>query len=319
LLLLLRVRESARHLAVVAAVIVAFVVAPRRADAEPGAARPAEDATCPTLPLPAPPPPVVLDPRLERVPQTSFARLVATVHGRERLAQSAPSATLDRWTALWFLAGSYVDLANRAARDADEAAVEVRRLVRLGATDDAWDARRRAEERDALAHDTRAAAMRTYEQLLHEARACDTPAPLVAEAKYFLALEYEHGGDTTKASALYAQVASFAPRSLYAPHARVAVADALYRGAIAGTHSWAEARAAYLAAREARGPEPLAQYVSYKLAHVYAHLGDEPSAVRALDDASTRSGSASVTRAATNALAVLRKMAACGRSRAARP
>jgi tetratricopeptide (TPR) repeat protein len=235
---------------------------------------------------PSPVSTIVCDERLASRAPRAKALLVVELRGLENLLVTTPPASPDRAALLRRLAEDYVELESSVLSQQDTSVAE--------------SSRRSAEERYATLRDS-------YPE-----------SPTHDEVLYFLAYEYERGGDLANARRAYFTLIQSRPQSTYVPKAYLAFGDMFFADATSGDPSkYPLAEQAYQKVIAYPPPRNHAYgYAWFKVAHVYWREGEPAKALQAFQKVKEWAVSfagdptvASVGSAAQHDLAVLR--AAC--------
>jgi TolA-binding protein len=102
------------------------------------------------------------------------------------------------------------------------------------------------------------------------------------EALYYLGYEYEQANDGHRALKTYFELLQKRPDSKYIPNAYLAFGELFFKEASTDATKWPVAREAYAKVISSTTPaDTVYAYACYKLAHVFANLGDKDSARKA--------------------------------------
>ncbi|MEO8903931.1 MAG: tetratricopeptide repeat protein, partial [Polyangiaceae bacterium] len=214
------------------------------------------------------------DTRKSRLQARSRALLITEIQGLERLYRSTPKKSPDRPQLVRRLAEGYVELESAAQRD------------KIAADIASQDAKKKGKSTTKLRSDGIAA-----EKILAAARKnainyyvlMKTDYPdysKIDEVLYYLAYEYEQGGDLKNARATYFELIQKAPKSAYIPNAYLAFGELFFQEAQGDPSKWELSAAAYK--EVIKYPPPTNKvygYARYKLGYVFWNKGEYANAL----------------------------------------
>src|SRR6188768_161030 len=214
------------------------------------------------------------DTRQNRLQARARALLITEIQGLERLYKRTPKKSPDRPQLVRRLAEGYVELESAAQRD------------KIAADIAAQDAKRKKQDATKHRHDAAAA-----EKILGAARKSaiayytlmKTDYPdysKIDEVLYYLAYEYEQGGDLKNARATYFELIQKAPKSAYIPNAYLAFGELFFQEAQGDPSKWELSAAAYK--EVIKYPPPTNKvygYARYKLGYVFWNKGEYANAL----------------------------------------
>ncbi|HTM46521.1 MAG TPA: tetratricopeptide repeat protein, partial [Polyangiaceae bacterium] len=211
------------------------------------------------------------DLRTSRLQARARALLVQEISGLESLYKSTPASSPDRAQLVRRLAEGYVELESAANRDkigADIKADDAKNKKQK----DAYDkARRDSTSAQKIVVAARGNAIKYYQRMLKEYPRYSK----IDEVMYYLAYEYEQGGDNDKAREVYLKLIQTSPKSKYIPNAYLAFGELFFTEAMADPSKWALAAQAYEKVTKYPPPDnKVFGYAHYKLAYVYWNSGD---------------------------------------------
>src|SRR6187549_1780872 len=214
------------------------------------------------------------DTRKNRLQARARALLITEIQGLERLYKRTAKKSPDRPQLTRRLAEGYVELESAAQRD------------KIAADIAAQDAKRKKQ--DATKHRQDAAAA---EKILGAARKSaiayytlmKTDYPdysKIDEVLYYLAYEYEQGGDLKNARATYFELIQKAPKSPYIPNAYLAFGELFFQEAQGDPAKFDLAAAAYKEVIKYPPPNnKVYGYARYKLGYVFWNKGEYANAL----------------------------------------
>jgi len=214
------------------------------------------------------------DTRKNRLQARARALLITEIQGLERLYKRTAKKSPDRPQLTRRLAEGYVELESAAQRD------------KIAADIAAQDAKRKKQ--DATKHRQDAAAA---EKILGAARKSaiayytlmKTDYPdysKIDEVLYYLAYEYEQGGDLKNARATYFELIQKAPKSAYIPNAYLAFGELFFQEAQGDPSKWDLSAAAYKEVIKYPPPNnKVYGYARYKLGYVFWNKGEYANAL----------------------------------------
>jgi tetratricopeptide (TPR) repeat protein len=214
------------------------------------------------------------DTRKNRLQARSRALLITEIQGLERLYKSTPKKSPDRPQLVRRLAEGYVELESAAQRD------------KIASDIAAQDAKRKKQSVTKFRSDAAAA-----EKILGAARKSaiayyslmknDYPDySKIDEVLYYLAYEYEQGGDLKNARATYFELIQKAPKSPYIPNAYLAFGELFFQEAQGDPSKWELSAAAYKEVIKYPPPNnKVYGYARYKLGYVFWNKGEYANAL----------------------------------------
>src|SRR6187549_943090 len=209
------------------------------------------------------------DTRKNRLQARARALLITEIQGLERLFKRTAKKSPDRPQLTRRLAEGYVELESAAQRD------------KIAADISAQDAKKKKQDAskfrsDAAAADKILAAALKSAINYYTLMKTDYPDySKIDEVLYYLAYEYEQGGDLKNARATYFELIQKAPKSAYIPNAYLAFGELFFQEAQGDPSKWDLAAAAYQ--EVAKYPPPANKvygYARYKLGYVHWNKGE---------------------------------------------
>src|SRR3954471_18109812 len=179
------------------------------------------------------------DTRKNRLQARARALLITEIQGLERLYKRTAKKSPDRPQLTRRLAEGYVELESAAQRD------------KIAADIAAQDAKKKNQSvtkfrADAAAADKILAAARKSAIAYYSLMKTDYPDySKIDEVLYYLAYEYEQGGDLKNARATYFELIQKAPKSAYIPNACLAFGELFFQEAQGDPSKWELSAAAY--------------------------------------------------------------------------
>jgi len=214
------------------------------------------------------------DTRKERLKARSRALLITEIQGLERLNKSTAKKSPDRPQLIRRLAEGYVELESAAQRD------------KIAADIAAQDAKKKNQSvtkfrSDAAAADKILAAARKSAISYYTMMKTDYPDySKIDEVLYYLAYEYEQGGDLKNARATYFELIQKAPKSAYIPNAYLAFGELFFQEAQGDPSKWELSAAAYKEVIKYPPPNnKVYGYARYKLGYVFWNKGEYANAL----------------------------------------
>ena len=202
------------------------------------------------------------------------ALLVTEIQGLERLFKRTPKNSPDRPQLTRRLAEGYVELESAALRD------------KIAADIAAQDAKKKKQDatkfrQDAAAADKILAAARKSAIAYYTLMKTDYPDySKLDEVLYYLAYEYEQGGDLKNARAIYFELIQKAPKSQYIPNAYLAFGELFFNEAQGDPSKWELAGSAYKEVIKYPPPNnKVYGYARYKLGYVFWNKGEFANAL----------------------------------------
>src|SRR6478735_2457477 len=214
------------------------------------------------------------DTRKNRLQARARALLITEIQGLERLYKRTPKKSPDRPQLVRRLAEGYVELESAAQRD------------KIAADISAQDAKRKKQDAskfrsDAAAADKILAAARKSAISYYTLMKTDYPDySKIDEVLYYLAYEYEQGGDLKNARATYFELIQKAPKSAYIPNAYLAFGELFFQEAQGDPSKWELSAAAYKEVIKYPPPNnKVYGYARYKLGYVFWNKGEYANAL----------------------------------------
>src|SRR4051812_4736743 len=214
------------------------------------------------------------DTRKNRLQARARALLITEIQGLERLYKRTGKKSPDRPQLTRRLAEGYVELESAAQRD------------KIAADIAAQDAKKKNQSAtkfrsDAAAADKILAAARKSAIAYYTLMKTDYPDySKIDEVLYYLAYEYEQGGDLKNARATYFELIQKAPKSAYIPNAYLAFGELFFQEAQGDPSKWELSAAAYKEVIKYPPPNnKVYGYARYKLGYVHWNKGDYPNAL----------------------------------------
>ena len=214
------------------------------------------------------------DTRKNRLQARARALLITEIQGLERLYKRTAKKSPDRPQLTRRLAEGYVELESAAQRD------------KIAADIAAQDAKKKKQSvtkfrADAAAADKILAAARKSAIAYYTLMKTDYPDySKIDEVLYYLAYEYEQGGDLKNARATYFELIQKAPKSAYIPNAYLAFGELFFQEAQGDPSKWELSAAAYK--EVIKYPPPTNKvygYARYKLGYVFWNKGEYANAL----------------------------------------
>ncbi|HEX7450980.1 MAG TPA: tetratricopeptide repeat protein, partial [Polyangiaceae bacterium] len=214
------------------------------------------------------------DTRKSRLQARSRALLITEIQGLERLYHSTPRKSPDRPQLVRRLAEGYVELESAAQRDKIAADIAGQDAKKKGQSTTKFRS-------DATAADKILAAARKSAIAYYVMMKSDYPDySKIDEVLYYLAYEYEQGGDLKNARATYFELIQKAPKSAYIPNAYLAFGELFFQEAQGDPSKWELSAAAYK--EVIKYPPPTNKvygYARYKLGYVFWNKGEYANAL----------------------------------------
>ena len=214
------------------------------------------------------------DTRKNRLQARARALLITEIQGLERLYKRTAKKSPDRPQLTRRLAEGYVELESAAQRD------------KIAADIAGQDAKKKGQSvtkyrSDAAAADKILAAARKSAIAYYTLMKTDYPDySKIDEVLYYLAYEYEQGGDLKNARATYFELIQKAPKSAYIPNAYLAFGELFFQEAQGDPSKWELSAAAYK--EVIKYPPPTNKvygYARYKLGYVFWNKGEYANAL----------------------------------------
>jgi len=214
------------------------------------------------------------DTRQNRLQARARALLITEIQGLERLYKRTAKKSPDRPQLTRRLAEGYVELESAAQRDkiaADIAAQDAKKNKK-----DATKPRQDAAAADKILSAARKSAIAYYTLMK-----TDYPDySKIDEVLYYLAYEYEQGGDLKNARATYFELIQKAPKSAYIPNAYLAFGELFFQEAQGDPSKWELSAAAYKEVIKYPPPNnKVYGYARYKLGYVFWNKGEYANAL----------------------------------------
>jgi tetratricopeptide (TPR) repeat protein len=214
------------------------------------------------------------DTRKNRLQARARALLITEIQGLERLYKRTAKKSPDRPQLTRRLAEGYVELESAAQRD------------KIAADIAAQDAKRKKQDatkhrQDAAAAEKILAAARKSAIAYYTLMKTDYPDySKIDEVLYYLAYEYEQGGDLKNARATYFELIQKAPKSTYIPNAYLAFGELFFQEAQGDPSKWDLSAAAYKEVIKYPPPNnKVYGYARYKLGYVFWNKGEYANAL----------------------------------------
>ncbi|MEI9948637.1 MAG: tetratricopeptide repeat protein [Pseudomonadota bacterium] len=214
------------------------------------------------------------DTRKNRLQARARALLITEIQGLERLYKRTAKKSPDRPQLTRRLAEGYVELESAAQRD------------KIAADIAAQDAKKKKQDatkhrQDAAAADKILAAARKSAIAYYSLMKTDYPDySKIDEVLYYLAYEYEQGGDLKNARATYFELIQKAPKSTYIPNAYLAFGELFFQEAQGDPSKWELSAAAYKEVIKYPPPNnKVYGYARYKLGYVFWNKGEYANAL----------------------------------------
>jgi len=214
------------------------------------------------------------DTRKNRLQARARALLITEIQGLERLYKRTAKKSPDRPQLTRRLAEGYVELESAAQRD------------KIAADIAAQDAKKKNQSatkhrQDAAAAEKILAAARKSAIAYYTLMKTDYPDySKIDEVLYYLAYEYEQGGDLKNARATYFELIQKAPKSAYIPNAYLAFGELFFQEAQGDPSKWELSAAAYKEVIKYPPPNnKVYGYARYKLGYVFWNKGEYANAL----------------------------------------
>jgi hypothetical protein len=232
----------------------------------------------------------IRDARQTALKQRALALLVTEIGQLQSLYNTTDLRSKDRPQLLRRLAEDYVELENAAFREKTEAEIKRDSLKKTN-PQAAGQQQTIVLQRNKSMLGARKAAISYYTLLVSDYSGQPSttfpqnppPAyPLLDEVYYYLAYEYEQGGDTVNARRVYLDLITKTPNSKYISNAYLAFGELFFNEAMSDPSKWDAAKQAYQ--KVITWPPPANKvygYAWYKLAYVFWNQGDLPHALDA--------------------------------------
>ncbi len=232
----------------------------------------------------------IRDARQTALKQRALALLVTEISQLQSLYNTTELRSKDRPQLLRRLAEDYVELENAAFREKTEAEVRRDALKKTNATE-AGKQQTIVLQRNKSMLGARKASIAYYSLLVDDYSGQPGKTfpqnpppsyPLLDEVYYYLAYEYEQGGDTVNARRVYLDLITKTPNSKYISNAYLAFGELFFNEAMSDPSKWEAAKQAYQKVISKPPPEnKVYGYAWYKLAYVFWNEGDLPHALDA--------------------------------------
>lgn len=208
------------------------------------------------------------DTRSGRLQSRARALLITEIQGLERLYKQTPKNSPDRSQLTLRLAEAYAELEQAAIRDRIQTDISIQDAQ--AKKKDTKKLRTDLATAKKIEADARKSAIRYYTRMKN-----DFPSySKLDEVLYYLAYEYEQGGDAQKARVTYLELIQKRPDSQYIPNAYLAFGELFYQEASADPSMWPLAEGSYKEVLKHPPPQnKLYGYARYKLAYVYWNQG----------------------------------------------
>ena len=214
------------------------------------------------------------DTRKNRLQARARALLITEIQGLERLYKRTAKKSPDRPQLTRRLAEGYVELESAAQRDKIAADIAGQDAKKKGQSNTKFRS-------DAVAADKILAAARKSAIAYYTLMKTDYPDySKIDEVLYYLAYEYEQGGDLKNARATYFELIQKAPKSAYIPNAYLAFGELFFQEAQGDPSKWELSAAAYK--EVIKYPPPTNKvygYARYKLGYVFWNKGEYANAL----------------------------------------
>lgn len=218
------------------------------------------------------------DLRTTRLKARARALLIQEISGLENLYRTTPKNSPDRPQLIRRLAEGYVELEAAANRDKINAEIQADEAKKKKQKQSYDRARSDSASAGKIVKAARLNAIKYYQRMVREYPRYSK----IDEVLYYLAYEYEQGGQNDKAREVYLKLIETAPKSKYIPNAYLAFGELFFQEAMADPSQWKLAAQAYEKVTKYPPPEnKVFGYAHYKLAYVYWNSGDY---ARSLDE-----------------------------------
>ncbi len=208
------------------------------------------------------------DTRKGKMQKRARALLITEITGLERLYKSTPKKSPDRPQLTLRLADGYAELEQAAIRDKITADIQIQEAQRK--KQDTSKLRKEVDKAKKTEQAARKSAIMYYSKMAKDYASYSK----LDEVLYYLAYEYEQGGDLANARKTYLELIEKAPKSPYVPNAYLAFGELFFQEATADPSKWALAEAAYMEVLKYPPPQnKLFGYARYKLGYVYWNQG----------------------------------------------
>ncbi len=214
------------------------------------------------------------DTRKGKMENRARALLITEITGLERLYKQTPKSSPDHPQLLLRLAEGYAELEQAAVRDKIQADIKVQdaKAKKQSTT----ELRKEIDKAKKMEDAARVKAISYYKRMA----SWYSNYSKIDEVLYYLAFEYEQGGDLKNARATYFELIDKAPKSQYVPNAYLAFGELYFQEASADPSKWALAEAAYKEVLKSPPPgNKLYGYARYKLGYVYWNQGQYKQAL----------------------------------------
>lgn len=197
--------------------------------------------------------------------------LIQEISSLERLYAQTPKGSNDHQQLILRLAEAYAELEQAAVRDKIQKDIQVQDLKRKkGSPTQISTLRKEITKAKAMEAAARSKAIGYYRRMA----AWYSKYSKIDEVLYYLAYEYEQGGDMAKARDTYKELVSKAPNSVYVPAAYLAFGELFFQEASADPGKWPFAESFYQKVLGYPAPKnKLWGYAAYKLGYVYWNQG----------------------------------------------
>lgn len=197
--------------------------------------------------------------------------LIQEITSLERLYKQTPKGSPDHQQLILRLAEAYAELEQAAVRDRIQKDIKVQDMKRKGGSSAQQTAlRREISKAKAMEKAARAKAISYYRRMV----AWYKTYSKIDEVLYYLAYEYEQGGDMKMARDTYKKLVETAPNSPYVPSAYLAFGELFFQEATADPGKWPFAESFYQKVLGYPAPKnKLWGYAAYKLGYVYWNQG----------------------------------------------
>src|SRR5580704_19036313 len=196
----------------------------------------------------------IRDARQTALKQRALALLVTEISQLQSLYNTTDLRSKDRPQLLRRLAEDYVELENAAFREKTEAEVRRDELKKTNATE-AGKQQTIVLQRNKSMLGARKASIAYYSLLVDDYSGQPSKTfpsnpppsyPLLDEVYYYLAYEYEQGGDTVNARRVYLDLITKTPNSKYISNAYLAFGELFFNEAMGDPTKWDPAKQAYI-------------------------------------------------------------------------
>ncbi|MDQ2644062.1 MAG: hypothetical protein M3020_09620 [Myxococcota bacterium] len=211
------------------------------------------------------------DTRKTRLQARARQLLITEIQGLERLYARTKKSSPDRPQLTRRLAEAYVELESAAQRD--KIASDIKAQDAKKNAGQASKFRSEATAAEKIVKAARGKAISYYTKMKNEYPTYSK----IDEVLYYLAYEYEQGGDVNNARPVYFELIQKAPKSPYIPNAYLAFGELFFQEAQGDPSKWDLAGAAYQEVIKYPPPtNKIYGYARYKLAYVHWNKGEYP-------------------------------------------